>query len=70
MHDGRDTALGEDVCRVRKGALPRVLAAFANLAISVLRPQGKTNLARAMDNLRLRPNGALTVVAAVSAAAA
>ena len=34
----------EDVCRVRKGALPRVLAAFANLAISVVRPQGQDQL--------------------------
>ena len=67
VHDGRDTALGEDACRVRQGALPRVPAAFANLAISVLRLLGQTNLARAMDNLRLRPRRALTVVAAVSA---
>ena len=32
VHYVRDVALGENACRVRKGALPRLLAAFANLA--------------------------------------
>ena len=67
VHYVRDTALREDACRVRKGSLPRVMAAFANLAISVLRLLGKRNLKRAMSNFKLRPN---TVVAAVWSAAA
>ena len=67
MHYVCDTALREDACRVRKGSLPRVMAAFANLDISVLRLLGKQNPARAMDIFRLRPN---TAVAAVWSAAA
>lgn len=52
MRYGRDTALREDACRLRKGALPRVMAAFANLAISVLRVLGKKNVKRAMSTFR------------------
>ena len=70
VHYVRDTALGEDACRVRKGSLPRVMAAFANLAISVLRLLGKQNLARAMDNFRLRPNTAVAVIWSAAACAA
>ena len=46
------------------------MAAFANLAISVLRLLGKQNLARAMDNFRLRPNTAVAVVWSAAACAA
>ena len=67
VHYVRDAALREDACRVRKGSLPRVMAAFANLAISVLRLLGQRNLKRAMSNFKLRPN---TAVAAVWLAAA
>ena len=62
VHYVRDAALREDACRVRKGSLPRVMAAFANLAISVLRLLGQRNLKRAMSNFKLRPNTAVAVV--------
>ena len=62
VHYVRDVALREDACRVRKGSLPRVMAAFANLAISVLRLLGQRNLKRAMSNFKLRPNTAVAVV--------
>ena len=62
MHNVRDVALGEDACWVRKGASPRVLAAFANLAISILRLLGRTNLRRAMHPFRLRPREVLAVL--------
>lgn len=62
MHYVRDVALGEDACRVRKGALPRVLAAFANLAISILRLLGRTNLRRSMHHFRMHPRKALAVL--------
>ena len=62
VHYVRDMALGEDACRVRKGALPRILAAFANLAISILRVLGRTNLRRAMNHFRMRPRKALAVL--------
>lgn len=32
VHSARDTTLGEDACWVRKGSLPRIMVAFANLA--------------------------------------
>ena len=62
MHYVRDTALGEDACRVRKGSPPQVMAAFANLAILVSRLLGKQDLARSMDNFRLRPNTTVALV--------
>ena len=69
VHYVRDTALREDACRMRKGSLPRVMAAFANLAISVLRLLDKRNLKRAMSNFKLRPNRAVAVVWLVAAGA-
>ncbi len=36
VHWVRDVALSEDASRLRKGALPRGWAAFANVAISIL----------------------------------
>ena len=62
VHYVRDPALREDACRVRKGSVPRVMAAFANLTISVLRLLGKRNLKRAMSNFKLRPNTAVAAV--------
>ena len=52
----RDMALKEDACRVSKGFLPRVMAAFANLAVSVLRPLDYQNVQWAMSNFKLRPH--------------
>ncbi len=63
IHYVRDVALREDNCRVRKGALPRVLAAFANLAISVLRLAGVKNIKRRMEQLHLRPDYTAGLVA-------
>ena len=50
----RDVALGEDACRVRTGALPRIMAAMANLAISILRLLGVHNIERTISRLRLK----------------
>ena len=69
VHYVRDTALREDACRVRKGSLPRVMAAFANLTISVLRLLGKRNIRRAMSNFKLRPNTAVAAVWSMAAGA-
>ena len=62
IHYVRDTALGEDRCRVRKGALPRIMAAFANLAITILRMLGKKNIRRAMRNFGYRPDRAVRTI--------
>ena len=49
MHRVRDGAkLQEDASRARKGSQPGVLAAFSNLAISMLRLLGHKNISRAM----------------------
>ena len=54
VHYVRDVALGEDACRVRTGALPRIMAAMANLAISILRLLGVQNIKRTISRLRLK----------------
>ena len=48
-HRVRDHDRAEDTCRARKGHLPRSLALFANLAISILRMVGTRNIAEAME---------------------
>ena len=63
IHYVRDVALREDDCRVRKGALPRVMAAFANLAISILRLLRVKNIKRRMEQLHLRPDYTAGLVA-------
>ena len=47
--------------RMHKGALPHMLAAFPNLAISILRLLGRPNLRRAIHRFRMRPREALAV---------
>ena len=47
----RDVALREDECRVRSSARPRVMAAFANRAISILRLLQVRNIKRKMSQL-------------------
>ena len=62
IHYVRDVALGEDACRVRSNALPRVMAACANLAISILRLLQVKNIQRTMNQL-LYQRGATSVMA-------
>ena len=61
IHYVRDVALREDECRVRSSALPRVMAAFANLAISILRLLKVRNIRRTMQQL-LFAGGATAVL--------
>ena len=61
IHYVRDVALREDECRVRTSALPRVMAAFANLAISILRLLQVRNIKRTMKQL-LFAGGATAVL--------
>ena len=56
VHYVRDVALREDHCCIRKGSLPRLLVAFANLSISILRLLRTRNIQRRMGQLRLDPN--------------
>jgi predicted transposase YbfD/YdcC len=58
LHWVRDVTFGEDLSQVRKGAAPQVMATLRNLAISLHRINGATNIAAALrhharDALRL-----------------
>lgn len=48
LHHVRDVTYGEDASQVRTGHAPRVMASLRNLAISVLRQAGQTNIAKAL----------------------
>ena len=48
LHYVRDTAFGEDACRIQKGPAPQNLAALRNGLISWLRLGGHPNIAAAL----------------------
>jgi predicted transposase YbfD/YdcC len=48
LHWVRDVTFDEDRCRIRKGAGAQVMATLRNLAISLLRMAGATNIAKAL----------------------
>jgi hypothetical protein len=52
---GRDVTYQEDKSLVRTGNAPRVMATLRSLAISLLRLDGHTNIARRQPPLRPRP---------------
>jgi hypothetical protein len=52
----------EDSSKVRSGSAPRALATLRNLAISVLRLAGATNIAKSLRSLGRRPVLALTLL--------
>ena len=60
-HRVRDHDQAEDKCRARKDNLPRSLALFANLAISILRMVGTRNIAAAMEWNSYRPAQAVAL---------
>jgi predicted transposase YbfD/YdcC len=58
LHHVRDRTFREDDSKVRTGTLPRAMASLRNLAISVFRQDGKTNIAAALRHTNrdyLRP---------------
>jgi hypothetical protein len=48
LHYVRDVTFDEDRCRIRKHAGARVMASLRNLAISLLRLAGETNIAEGL----------------------
>jgi len=62
VHWVRDVALREDASRLRKGALPRLWAACANLVISILRLLRVPGIKRKMNQLHLRPDSAVQLL--------
>jgi predicted transposase YbfD/YdcC len=62
LHYTRDETLGEDRCRVRRGAAPQVLAALRNVAVHVLRTRKASSAAAAARQLAACPLRALDLL--------
>lgn len=62
LHYVRDETLGEDRCRVRKGAAAQVLAAVRNVAVYLLEGVGASSKAAATRRFAARPREALPLL--------
>lgn len=62
LHYVRDVTLGEDGCRVRKGAAPQVLAAVRNAVLHVLAGVQASSKAAAIRRLNHHPEEALALL--------
>lgn len=56
----RDGTWREDASQIRRGNAPRAMASPRNIAITILRLEGETNLANATRNTRYYPHRAQT----------
>jgi len=59
LHWRRDVTWREDGSQVRRGNAPRVMASLRNIAITILRLEGETNIAKATRGARNYPHRAL-----------
>ncbi|MBP2411521.1 putative transposase YbfD/YdcC [Arthrobacter stackebrandtii] len=59
LHWRRDVTWREDESQVRRGNAPRVMASLRNIAITILRLEGETNIAKATRGARNYPHRAL-----------
>jgi hypothetical protein len=62
LHYIRDVTLGEDACRVRKGAAASVLAGLRNAALVLLGCLGLASIAEATRHCLLRPKRAVRLL--------
>jgi predicted transposase YbfD/YdcC len=62
LHYVRDVTLGEDACRVRKGAAPQVLAAFRNAVVHLLAAVPADSNPAAIERLQLHPQEAWELI--------
>ena len=62
LHWVRDVTMDEDASRTRTGGGPRMMASLRNLAISLLRLSGHTNIAKALRHNARQPQRAITLV--------
>ncbi|MFI7097355.1 ISAs1 family transposase [Streptomyces lydicus] len=62
LHHVRDRTFCEDDSKIHTGRLPRVMASLRNLAISVHRPDGRTNIAAALRETARDWNRPLTAL--------
>lgn len=66
LHWVRDVTFDEDRSTVRAGSIPQVMAALRNLAISLLRLFGATNIAKACRFYAARPAHVLAALGCLS----
>lgn len=62
LHWIRDVTFAEDHSQIRTGHGPQVMATFRNLAVSLHRLHGATNIAAACRRISRDPNRALSLV--------
>jgi predicted transposase YbfD/YdcC len=62
LHWVRDVTMGEDASQIATGAGPRIMAGIRNLAISLLRLAGHTNIAKALRHNARKPKRAIKLV--------
>lgn len=55
LHHVRDVTLGEDVCRVRSGDAPQLLAAARNLALGLLRSMAFPSIVAGTRRIVMHP---------------
>jgi predicted transposase YbfD/YdcC len=66
LHWRRDVTWREDSSQVRRGNAPRVMASLRNIAITILRLEGETNLAKATRGARNYPDRALKLAGLIT----
>jgi hypothetical protein len=59
---GRDVTYGEDASQARTGTGPHIMASLRNLAISILRLNGHTNIAAGLRYAARKPDRPLTMI--------
>lgn len=62
LHYVRDVTFKEDQSQVRRGKIPQVMAALRNVAISLMRVEGATNIAAACRRYAAQPGLAMAAV--------
>jgi predicted transposase YbfD/YdcC len=62
LHGVRDVTLGEDACRVRRGAAPQVLAATRNVVVHLLEGVEAPSKASALRRFAIYPLEALALL--------
>lgn len=62
LHWVRDVTMGEDASQIATGGGPRIMAGIRNLAISLLRLTGHTNIAKALRHNARKPKRAIKLV--------
>lgn len=63
LHWVRDVTFGEDMSKIRTGGGPRMMASLRNIAISVLRLAGHTNIAQALRYMARGADRAIKLLA-------